>query len=154
MSEPRREDVSLDEAIAKVREDETPQPVADAAAARVWSRIDPRAAAGTVDAIRGCADVRALGAAYERGELPEARALLVLDHIRECPSCRAAVRHPGAPRLAVLPWRKEAAPERPAPHSLRRYAMAASILIAVGVTGVLARQAFFGGGRFAIRIDP
>jgi len=153
MSEHRREDVTLDEAIGALRADEAPQLLADAAAARVWSRLDPRAVT-TLDAIRGCADVRALGLTYERGDLPEARALLVRDHLRECPLCRAAVRHPGAPRLAVLPWRREAAPAVPVTRGLRRYALAASVLIAVGAIGLVARQAFFAvppGSRAAVR---
>ena len=126
-----RDEVTLEDAIAAVRDDEAPAAVADAAAARVWQRLAPHAADGRhrIDAIRGCADVQALLPAHRRGELRPARALLVEDHLRECAACRAAFREPDGPRLAVLPWRPashEATPEAAPLRSVRARRVAAA----------------------------
>jgi ferric-dicitrate binding protein FerR (iron transport regulator) len=123
----------LDEAIAAVRGDEAPAGVADSAAARVWERLEPHAPALAVEAIHGCTDVMALLPAYRRGELKAARALLVEDHLRECATCRATLREPVGRRLSVLPWRAASPQAKPEPRRFGRYAVAACVLLAVGL---------------------
>ncbi len=133
----------LDDVVAAVRDDEAPAGAAESAAARVWERLEPHTGGVALEAIHGCADVRALLPAHRRAELKPARALLVEDHLRDCAACRAAFREPGGRRLAILPWRAaspEAAAEAP---SFRRYAVAASVLLAVSLLAWGARQAFF-----------
>ena len=134
---------TLDDAVAAVRDDETTAAVAESAAARVWQRLEPHADAVPVEAIHGCADVMALLPGYRRGELKPARALLVEDHLRECAACRAAFREPGGRRLAILPWRAASPQVKAEAPRLRRYAVAASVLLAVGLSAWGVRQTFF-----------
>ncbi|HUG53268.1 MAG TPA: FecR domain-containing protein, partial [Vicinamibacteria bacterium] len=127
-AEPER--ITLDDAVAAVREDAPAAGVAEEAASRVFERIAPRmAAAGATATIEGCADVRALLPAHRRQELGSARALLVDDHLRECVACRAAFLSPGQRRLALLPWRPAAATSR-ASAAWPPYAAAASVTLA------------------------
>ena len=64
----------------------------DAALARLASAPAQAHDAGDLhETIRGCDDVRTLLDAYVAGELPEAKALLVQDHTRECLPCRRAL---------------------------------------------------------------
>ena len=60
--------ITLEAAVAAVRDDEAPQPVAAAAAARAWERIAEGIPAGA--AIRGCGYPGAAG--YREGTLPQA----------------------------------------------------------------------------------
>src|SRR5258705_988310 len=151
-----RKESSLDDAIAAVRDDVPPAGAADAAAERAWERIAPvrQAAASSVEAITGCADVVALLPALRRGELSAARALLVEDHLRDCVSCRKAFLQPARGRLALLPWRASTASTTPAPRRLRPYALAASVLLAAVASGWAVHEAFFAvpaGSRAAVQ---
>jgi ferric-dicitrate binding protein FerR (iron transport regulator) len=152
--------VTLDAAIASVRDDVPAPGVEEKAATRAWERL---AAAGNllsaqgrvvpmIESIAGCADVLALLEARRRGELPPPRALLVDDHLRECVTCRSAMLRPGQRRLALLPWRPEI--RRAEAPSRRAYAVAASILLAIGVAAAATHQAFFAvpaGSRAAVQ---
>ncbi len=140
--EPGRNEITLDDAIAAVRDDEAPVAEAEAAAARVWQRLAPPDAV-PVEAIHGCADVMALLPAYRRRELKAARAWLVEDHLRECATCRAAFQEPGGRRLAILPWRPPSPPAKPTARRFRGYAVGASVLLAAGLSAWGARQVFF-----------
>jgi hypothetical protein len=146
----------LDDAIAAVRDDAAAPAVEEKAAARVWQRLavaaDGAAATGVSGTIEGCADVLALLEARRRGDLAEARALLVDDHLRECVGCRNALVRPGQRRLALLPWRAES--PRPAPTSRRAYAVAASVVLGLAVSAAAVRQAYFAvpaGSRAAVQ---
>ncbi len=141
--EPGQDEITLHDAIAAVRDDEAPATTAAAAAARVWERLAPPAPPGAVpvEAIHGCADVMTLLPAYRRGDLSVARAWLVEDHLRECVACRAALREPGGRHLAILPWRPARPHAKPEARRFGRYAIAASLLLAVSAWG--ARHAFF-----------
>jgi ferric-dicitrate binding protein FerR (iron transport regulator) len=140
-----RDKITLDQAIAAVRDEDVPQAAAAAAAARVLETLtrEPQLAVEPAAGIRGCADVQALLPAYRRGALQSARAVLVQDHLRECATCRASYRQPGVPRLALLPWRP-ATPELPSQRrDGLRWALAASVLLALGLAAFAARQAYF-----------
>ena len=142
--EPGRHETTLDDAIAAVRDDEPPAAVAESAAARVWGRLAPAPVeAAPVESIHGCADVRTLLPAHRRGELKVARAWLVEDHLRECAACRGAFREPGGRRLAILPWRLASPQAKPPVRRFGRSAVAASLLLAAGLSAWGARQAFF-----------
>jgi ferric-dicitrate binding protein FerR (iron transport regulator) len=150
--------ISLDEAIAAVRDDAPGVGVEEKAAARVWQRLAAGEGAGVAistgsDAIGGCADVLALLEPRRRGELTPGRAMLVDDHLAECVACRGAYLRPNERRLALLPWRPE--PRRPeTPSSWRPYAIAASVLLAVAAAGAGVRQAFYAvpeGSRAAVQ---
>jgi len=103
MTRNRRElDAALEGAAEEIRH-ELPDDQAFAEAAdRVWERLSARmgsgtatatdaAPAGSIDTIESCEDVRALLGAYQAGELPEGKALLIEDHTRECLPCRRAL---------------------------------------------------------------
>jgi hypothetical protein len=80
-------DPALEQAMSEIRNDAVDDAVIEAAAARVWANI----AAQTHEAhapLRTCADFQALLPDYKAGKLPQARALLVKDHLHECVACR------------------------------------------------------------------
>ncbi len=86
---PEEKETALDRAIAGIRNEQADPAEVSGAAARVWQRIAEEAAAPQeVELIRTCADYRALIPAFRAGKLSPARALLVEDHLRECPGCR------------------------------------------------------------------
>lgn len=148
--------LSLEDAIAAVRDDEMSAAEADRIGARVRQGLDRRTDEGSQSLvrIRGCADVQSLLPRHRRGELPAAQALLVADHLAECATCRAADRQPDGPRLAVLPWRGAARPASPraGQTSWGRWAAAAVVLLSVGVGSMAVRRSFFGvpAGRRAV----
>ncbi len=155
------DDATLDRAIAQVR-GEAPEPaVVEAAAARVWQRLTSaaeagaeappaaapsttsaatqetleRAAQGSLQSIRGCADFRGLIPAYLAGELTPARALLLEDHTRECLACRRALKEArtGEPAVApAAPPRRRAATRAERLRSPLGLALAATLALAVG----------------------
>ncbi|HEX5717830.1 MAG TPA: FecR domain-containing protein [Thermoanaerobaculia bacterium] len=102
----KRNDETLDQAIAEVTGEPIDPAVVEQAAARVWERLSQGAPvhklesqpaavapeANTVHSLKGCEDFQALIPAFVRGELPAARALLVEDHTRTCVPCRRALR--------------------------------------------------------------
>jgi len=75
-------DPALEQAVMEIREENIDDVLIEAAAGRVWARIAP---AGH---IRGCADFQALIPDLRAGRLPEARALLLKDHLNQCVACR------------------------------------------------------------------
>lgn len=103
----------LDEAVAQVADEPIDPREVDAAASRVWARLEAQAgtapsaqaaapAAPSVQgSLHGCEDYRSSIPAYLRGELSPARALLVEDHTRSCVPCRRALREAREGHLAV-----------------------------------------------------
>src|SRR5258708_9768130 len=87
------EEGDFDQAISELRAEEPDAKMLSASAERVWQRLQTGEAAEVPTAaaqpIRGCADIRALLAAFHQQQLPAARALIVRDHLRECASCRS-----------------------------------------------------------------
>ncbi|MGH9719257.1 MAG: FecR domain-containing protein, partial [Bryobacteraceae bacterium] len=111
-------DEIFDNAVNSIREDAPDPKIAEAAASRVWARVNP----GT---IRGCADFRALLPEFHAGKLSEARMLLVQDHLRECVACRKADRGVTPSRVAAMPA------ARALPH--RFWAIAAGVVLVAGI---------------------
>lgn len=99
------ENKDLDQILAGIREEAVDPALVESAAARVRTRLSHAA-------LRSCADFQALMPDYRAGCLPEARALLVKDHTRECVACRKALEGPSARvvafstprRVAAMPW--------------------------------------------------
>lgn len=101
------EDTLLALASAEIRREHMPQEAVEAAAARVWERLEkasaeamPAAEAAGDGRLRGCADLQALIPAYRSGDLKPERALLLEDHARECIPCRRALQAAGAGHAA------------------------------------------------------
>lgn len=89
-----RDEERLDRALDLLRSSEPEPGVADAAAERVWARLQAAArseggpALVAVETLEGCDDVQALIPDFLAGRLSESRALLLRDHTRECIPCR------------------------------------------------------------------
>jgi hypothetical protein len=77
-------DPALEQAMSEIRNDAVDDAVIEAAAARVWANISVQ----VHSPLRTCNDYQALMPDYKAGKLPEARALLVKDHLHECVACR------------------------------------------------------------------
>ena len=98
-----KNDELLDEAIGQVANEPVDPRQVEAAAARVWAKLQAEGAASApvaqvapaapvAGSLHGCEDFRSLIPAYLRGELSPARALLVEDHTRSCVPCRRALK--------------------------------------------------------------
>lgn len=124
----------FDDLLNQIQND-TPAAEAQAQAAENVRRTLFGAAAAGAETLRGCEDFRTLFASYLQKTLPDARRLLVEDHLRECVNCRKAMdRARGvAPKLHTMPLSKPSAP---------KWAIAAAIVAAVGISAVAARNYF------------
>ncbi len=142
--EPNRRD-RLDQAIEAVRSD-CPDPAAvEQAAQRVWRRIREAPVTPAIETIRTCADVQALIPAWRAGQLPEARALLVEDHTRECAACR---------RAASVARRQEAkSPDFQARWIRPQWAMAAGLAVVAALSAYLALGRFQTGAGSAALVE-
>ena len=86
-------DPILDKAISGIRNESPDAEAVKAAANRVWARLDAETPA--------CADYQALLPEWREGRLTPARALLLEDHLHECPACRNAAAGPRKPVVAM-----------------------------------------------------
>jgi hypothetical protein len=138
-----KQDRLLEAALAAVR-DETPDPVTESAAAeRTLGLLRAGERDVEPERIRGCEDVRALLPALAAQRLAAGRALLVEDHLRECPTCRAAFDGSATSRHVASPWTRTAE-TRPAFVWGRQWlAVAAALVLTVGL-GFSAYRAWFG----------
>jgi len=133
----------LDKVSADISGEEIQSATVKSAAERVWmkmSAVDADAPVANVAAqaehIEGCGDFQSLMPAYLRGELSEARALLLVDHTHECIPCRRALKQARTARVAAA-----VAPRRTARKASRyninpvvlRWGIAAALLIGVGL---------------------
>ena len=119
----------LERALTEIRTEDIPDPVVTAAAARVWARVsEAEPTEHAAEHIRSCADFQSLIPDFRAGRLPEARALLLRDHLHECVACRR-----------VFEGKPAAAPDRVVPMPVRsrsysaRWALAAGVIIAGGL---------------------
>lgn len=138
-------DSALERAISEIREESIPDGVVDAAAERVWKRLSAEVeqAGGH---IRDCDGFQALFADLRAGRLPESRALLVRDHIRECVNCR----HVFEGRVTPLAYAD--APRRERKRSAAPWAIAAGVVVAGGLAAWFAVIQFGGtSGRAIVR---
>jgi hypothetical protein len=95
MRNPEKPNEKIEQALAALRADEPRPEALNAASEKVWQNLSVDASAeamgATAGAIQGCESVRGLLPAWQRRELSPARALLVEDHLRECPACHQVV---------------------------------------------------------------
>jgi hypothetical protein len=144
-----REDKILDQVTANIRNEKLDEATMSAAADRVWARVS--GAAGetefqlpAVDRIEGCADFQSLIPAYLAGKLSEARSLLLVDHTHECIPCRKAMkeaRHPAIRTATAKPIRFTMQP-------VMRWAVAAALVIGIGLLAIPFAQRFWPFGEF------
>jgi hypothetical protein len=129
-------DPLVDRAISEVRNESVDPAAMSAAADRVWAGLSadaPGPLSEYAGAMRTCADFQVLIPAWRDHRLPSARALLVEDHLHECPSCRKALGRRG--QAVPLPIRSTASP-------VWKWAVAAALILGVGGSGYLAYDRF------------
>lgn len=120
--EETRRDPALERVVAEIRDEQIPDEVVDAAAARVWARLS---ATQPAEHIRSCADFQSLIPEFRARRLPQARALLLQDHLHECVACRRVFEG----RVVVMP---EPPVARRETHTAR-WAIAAGVILAGGL---------------------
>jgi hypothetical protein len=101
----------LDQAISELRAEQPDAKTLSASAEHVWQKLQAGlgedAATNALQPIRGCADIRALLPAFHQQELPEARALIVEHHLKECVSCRSYAHGRAVDAKSNISWRME-----------------------------------------------
>jgi hypothetical protein len=144
-----REDKILDQVTADIRNEKLDEATMSAAADRVWARVS--AVAGeteykmpSVDRIEGCADFQSLIPAYLAGKLSEARSLLLVDHTHECIPCRKAMNEARRPAIRTA----TAKPSRFTMQPVMRWAIAAALVIGIGLLAIPFAQRFWPFGEF------
>jgi hypothetical protein len=122
------QDPALEQALSEIRGEVVDPAVVEAAGSRVWARLAEAAGQLSSEPIRGCADFQALLADYRAGRLPQARAMLVEDHLHACVACR----HIYEGKVVAMPSARPAA--RPVWRGVHagRWAAAAAVVIAAG----------------------
>jgi hypothetical protein len=147
-----KEDQILDKVTAEIRNEKVDPQAVSAAADRVWARVSNAAGATefqlpTVDRIEGCADFQSLIPAHLAGKLSEARSLLLVDHTHECIPCRRAMNEARAKRSVTIKpaTRNKRYSMQPA---VMRWAIAAAIVIGIGLLAVPFVQRFWPYGQF------
>ena len=121
-----RMDPALERAVSEIRDEAIPDELVEAASARVWARLSA-SAAQPAEHIRSCADFQSLIPEFRAGRLPEARALLLQDHLHECVGCRRVFEGKVVqlPEPASRPVRRK--------HDAARWAVAAGVVVAGGL---------------------
>lgn len=138
----------LEQAVAALRGEHVDVQAMQGAGERVWQHLaaEMQNADGIqLDSIHGCAGVRALLVQYQAGNLLSARALLVRDHLQQCPGCRKEAEK-SKNSVGILPWKQELSRPRPQ-HFKWLAAAAATIVVAVGIYQAQNRMAVPGGSR-------
>lgn len=122
------QDPALEQALSEIRDEAVDPAVVEAAGNRVWARLAEATGQLSGEPIRGCAGFQTLLADYRAGRLPQARAMLVEDHLHACVACR----HIYEGKVVTMPAARPAA--RPAGHGFYavRWAAAAVVVIAAG----------------------
>jgi hypothetical protein len=148
----------LDDAVAQVHDDPVDPRQVEEAAARVWARLQQEAAAGApavaapapvAGSLHGCEDFRSLIPPYVKGELPQARALLVEDHTRNCVPCRRAL-------LEARDGKRQARPAAAAQSPRNKavwMSLAAALILALGAGIFLIFQEMMAGGSQMARVE-
>ena len=130
----------LDHLISEIRAEDISPAALEDSARRVWQRIETaHAVLATGVVARGCGAIRADLPLLRRRELPPARRLIVEDHLRECPSCRAYATGAPDPAAVAEKWRLASPAGKTPTGSLARYSWAAAVVLllaAVGWVGV------------------
>jgi ferric-dicitrate binding protein FerR (iron transport regulator) len=144
-----REDKILDQITAEIRNEKVDETTVSAAADRVWARVSASAGEAefqmpAVDRIEGCADFQSLIPAYLAGKLSEARSLLLVDHTHECIPCRKAMNEARRPSIRTA----TAKPSRFTMQPVMRWAIAAALVIGIGLLAVPFVQRFWPFGEF------
>ena len=118
----------LEKAIREIRSEAVDPAEVEGAGARVWEKV--RAARAEMAPIRDCAGFQSLIPAYRAGEMSEARALLVKDHLHECAGCRKALARAEG-KVVEMPPARTSVFQAP----WMRWAMAAALAVVTVLAG-------------------
>ncbi len=134
MTDRHHDNDSIDRAAAEIRA----QKIDDATARRITDKVGERLGIGREShrPLSSCADFQAEIPAFVAGSLPEARALLVGDHTRECVPCRRVLMEARGSATPVSPQRYRRETPRWLGAALR--VAAAAILLLGGIATVRA----------------
>src|SRR6266403_1831456 len=143
-----KQDADLEQAISELRAQGPDAKTLSVSAERVWQRLQTgegaEVATSAVQLIRGCADIRSLLPAFHRQELPQVRALIVRDHLRECVSCRSYASGRGVDGAATVGWQMEPG-ARGFQWSLVRLSFAAAAVAVLIAAVWIGRNWYFAG---------
>lgn len=142
----------LDQATAEIRSERVDQTVVESAAERVWAKLSsenatasaPAAPSEHVEHIRNCGDFQTLIPEYMSGTLSPARSLLFEDHTHECIPCRKALKE-ARYGVAATPLRPGASKTPASRRTVVRWAIAATIIIGLGVISLTSYDRFLRG---------
>src|SRR5688500_27778 len=152
-----REEKILDQITAEIRNEKVDEATMSAAADRVWARVSATAGETefklpTVDRIEGCADFQSLIPAYLAGKLSEARSLLLVDHTHECIPCRKAMNEARSKRSVTIKPAVSRSRFTLQP-AVMRWAIAAAVVIGIGLLAVPFVQRFWPYGDFEATVQ-
>ena len=146
----------IDDVTARMRAEELSAAVVNGAAERVWARIAaeaemsaaPVVEVATVEHIHGCGDFQKLIPVYLKGQLSDARRLLLEDHTQECIPCRKALKEARAGRVAVRTAQPAAQKKTQAAQSpVWKWAIAATLIVGVTFVAYMLFQRYrYGSG--------
>ena len=139
----------LDRATAAIRSERVDQSVVESAAERVRAKLSNQTATASappvlfdqVDHIRNCGDFQTLIPEYLSGTLSPARSLLFEDHTHECIPCRKALKE--ARYGVAVPARPSASRMSASTRTVVRWAIAATIVIGIGLVSLTSYDRFF-----------
>ncbi|MDX2153342.1 MAG: FecR domain-containing protein [Bryobacteraceae bacterium] len=129
-------DPVLDGALAEIRNDEPDAVVVEAAAARVWAKLQAEtnglaAQHPESHVLRSCTDFQKLFAEYRAGTLAEAQRMLVEDHVHECVACRKTLEAMSRKLVAMPAPKRRKSLWQTSPAV--RWATAAAVAVGVGL---------------------
>jgi FecR protein/Protein of unknown function (DUF3352)/Putative zinc-finger len=156
-SKTERADTVLDRVIEGVRNEEIDSAVIESASERVRARLAAERRSDTAanpleasqaELIEGCADFQTLIPAYLRGQLSEARALLLEDHTHECIPCRKALKQARTARVTVADRSAQVKGARTTSSTADRWrwAVAAVLVVGFGLGAFTLFQRFYNSG--------
>ncbi|MEK6285100.1 MAG: FecR domain-containing protein [Acidobacteriota bacterium] len=142
----------LDQATAEIRSERVDQTAVESAAERVWAKLSsenatasaPAAPSEHVEHIRSCGDFQTLIPEYMSGTLSPARSLLFEDHTHECIPCRKALKE-ARYGVTATPLRPGASKTSASRRTVVRWAIAATIIIGLGVISLTSYDRFLRG---------
>jgi hypothetical protein len=149
----------LDETLHNMSNEPLETRAIDEAASRVWSRIaaDHNPASVMTPAaerINSCADFQSLIPSYLRRDLSPARTMLLEDHTQECIPCRKSLKEARTGRVAATRAALKPARTSQTNFTAWRWAVAASLAVAVAVGALFfSNRMFDTGGALAATVE-
>lgn len=145
-------DQILDSVTAEIRNEKVDPVAVSAAADRVWARVSAAAGAAefqlpAAEKIEGCKDFQSLIPGYLAGKLSEARSLLLVDHTHECIPCRKAMNEARTRRTVTI-RPAVSKPRFSLQPAVMRWAIAAAVVIGIGLLAVPFMQKYWPNGNF------